>query len=352
MLLVNLQASEEHAFPGTRHAGWHGLTPADFVFPAFLLVAGASMAQSSRLGHARLLRRAGVLVALGLVVNGLFRVPLETLRLPGVLQRIGLASLLAGLVVLHVRSPRAQMVLASAVLAGYWAALALVPVPGHGAGDLSPAGNLAGYVDRTLLGPAHLHGGGPNDPEGLLSTVPAAVTVLAGVWAGRALRASPTGGDAASPGRRAVSGRLAVAGVLAVAAGAAWHPLFPVNKRLWTSSFVLVTAGAGLLLLAAVHATVGPGAGRRGWGRGLEHLGRNAIAVYVLSSLVASVLETTTVRPGGREPPVPVRQWIYEEWFVPWAGPTWGSMAHAVAFLALWWALAAVLGRRGWYIRV
>src|SRR5439155_1761161 len=137
---------------------------------------------------------------------------------------------------------RRPVPVAGAIFAGYWAAFSLVPVPGHGAGHLSPAGNLTGYIDRTLLGARHLYGNGPSDPEGLLSTLPAVVTVLMGYWASECLREEPR--------------RLVRVGVACVLAGLAWHPLFPMNKKLWTSSYVLFTGGCALLVLAGVHRLV------------------------------------------------------------------------------------------------
>lgn len=349
MLVVNLQGSGEHPFPGTTHAPWHGFAAADLVFPAFLVVVGASMAfafaryedggrPDGRL-WSRILRRVVLLIALGLVVNGFGFDPLATLRLPGVLQRIGATYLLAVLVVLYVPR-RAQWALGAGVLVGYWAALALVPVPGHDGGALTPEGNLAGWVHRAVFGPAHLYGQGPYDPEGLLSTLPATVSVLIGYWAGRWLRRATPGPE--------VAGRLAAAGAAGMAVGLAWHPWFPLNKHLWTSSFVLFTGGACLLLLAACYVLVELVSGRPS--RVFEPLGRNAILVYVLSGLAASVLGRTTVAEGGVE--VSTWQWLYEQWFASWAGPTVGSLAQALAFVALSWAVAVVLHRHRWYLRV
>ncbi|HVH13775.1 MAG TPA: heparan-alpha-glucosaminide N-acetyltransferase domain-containing protein, partial [Longimicrobium sp.] len=197
MLLVNNPGTWSAVYDPLEHAAWHGWTPTDLIFPFFLFIVGVSMAYSlvPRLERgdapARLFaaaaKRFAILVGLGLLLAAFpyYTLDLSHLRLPGVLQRIGLAFLLASAVVLFAR-PRAQWIVAGALLLGYWAAMTLVPVPGFGAGELSRDGSLAAYVDRTVLGTNHLWASAKTwDPEGLLSTLPAVATVLLGVFAGR-----------------------------------------------------------------------------------------------------------------------------------------------------------------------
>jgi predicted acyltransferase len=346
MILVNNQGSGAHPFWGMAHARWNGWTPADLVFPTFLFVVGASLALAlgdregtggSRALHVRIARRAVVLFTLGIAVHALPRPDWGELRIMGVLQRIALTYALAALAIVHLRR-RTQVTLAVAVLLAYWAALAWVPVPGHGAPALLPDANLPGWIDRALLGPRHVYGNGFYDPEGLASTLPATVSVLAGFWAMTFLRRGA---------RRDAARLLTAAGAAAAVLGLAWGLVLPINKRLWTSSFVLLTAGVACLALAAAHALIDGAPRRRG--RSLEILGRNAIVAFVASEELSYLLKTTHV-PWRTD--MTIRVWSYADVFAPWAGPAGGSLAYAAAVLALWWAVCWVLWRRRLFIRV
>ena len=313
MIVVENQGSGAHAFPGAAHASWNGLTPADLVFPLFLFVMGGSLAQSvDRLTWARAVRRTAVLFFLGLVLNGLGRVPLHSLKYMGVLQRIALCYLLT-VAVVKLLPPKRQWQMAVGVLVAWWAFLSL--------GPLTPQGNTAGWLDRLLLGAEHLYGDGSYDPSGLASTPAAAVNVLAGVWAARWLR---------EHGRSFI----VRAGLFCVGSGLLWAIVHPVNKRLWTSSFVVVTVGLSALALVAVGER-----DRYAWV--FEVFGRNAIVVYVASELVSDVLKDT----GARE-------WLYRHLFVPWAGLHVGSLAYALAFVGLWWLALCAMWRRRWFVSV
>lgn len=269
----------------THHVDWHGFTLWDGVFPLFLFLAGASLplsfakrraAGATRARLARhALRRGLTLVALGVLYNGLLAFDFATLRYASVLGRIGLAWMVAAWLVLFL-SVRAQVVAAAAILVGYWAALTFVPVPGQGAPSLAPGQTLVDWVDRALV-PGRLHRG-VRDPEGLAGTLPAVVTALAGSWAGRRLARPDLAPAARSAG-------LAVAGVAALLLGWLWHPWFPVNKNLWTSSFVLVTAGGSALLLAVFHLVVDV-RGWRAWSFPLVVVGANSIAIYLAHAFV------------------------------------------------------------------
>src|SRR5205823_2966873 len=177
---------------------------------------------------------------------------------------------------------RAQLATGAALLVGYFALMTLVPVPGHGAGVLSPDGNLAGFIDRAVLGAKHVYGNGPYDPEGLLSTLPAIVTALIGFWTGDWIRQQRV--------TSAVTKRLTYTGLALAAAGVAWSPLFPINKKLWTSSYVLFTGGCALVLLALTYQLVEVH-GFRKLGRPFEILGLNAILVYVASEGLAGFVD-------------------------------------------------------------
>jgi predicted acyltransferase len=344
MIIVNAQGSGDHAFWGTSHANWNGWTPADLVFPSFLFIVGASMAFSlaryldpaahgvkPTRPYARISRRTATLFALGLVLTGLGRVPLAELHLMGVLQRIALCYLLASLAVLHLKH-RTQLIVCAVVLVGYWLALTHVAVPGHGAGVLTPSGNAAGAIDRSVLGQSHLYADGPYDPEGLLGTLPATVTVLIGYWSAQWLRRRPK--------NAATSKRLALTGASLFAAGELSQFVLPINKRLWTSSFVLLTAGVSLVALAAAFELVDV-RGHRRLGAPFMVFGLNAIVVFVASELLQGWLTSSGLRAA-----------IYDRAFASWLGFRVGSLAYSLAFAALCWQAMLVLYRRRIFLKV
>ena len=335
MILVNNQGSTHH-FPGTSHAKWHGVTPADLVFPFFLLIVGSSMAMSfaRRPSHLRILRRAALLVGLGILVNAVPDFDWGHVYPLGVLQRIGIAYLLAALVVLHVPR-RGQFALAGGILVGYWVALGLVPFPGHAVGHLLPQSNLVAHVDRLLFG-VHAPQVG-TAAEGALSTLPAVVTVLLGYWAGQWLRSQPVSSLTAR--------RLAGAGAVCATVGAVWHPLLPLNKQLWTSSFVLFSGGLGLLLLAATYELIEVRE-LRVVGRPFEVLGLNALFVFLITEEAARLVKRVHVGD------VTLRAWLDQRLFVPWSGEIGGSLAFALTVVALCWLLLFAMYRRRWFIRL
>ena len=340
MIVVNAQGSGDHAFWGTTHAEWNGWTPADLVFPSFLFVVGASMAYAfarheNDYGrpkpYGRVLRRTAILFLLGLFLSGLGRVPLADLHVMGVLQRIALCYLLASLAILHLK-PKTQLIVGGLVLVGYWLALTHIAVGGYGAGVLTPIGNAAGAVDRAVLGRAHIYADGPYDPEGLLSTLPATVTVLIGYWAARWLRRQPVA--------TATSKRLAVTGVGLAAAGQLAHVLLPINKRLWTSSFVLLAGGVSLLVLAAAFELVDVQQRRRAVFPFIV-FGLNAIVVYVASELAQGWLTSS----GWRDA-------LYRHGFAAWLGFRLGSLAYALVLAAVLWTGLYALYRRRIFVKV
>jgi predicted acyltransferase len=348
MILVNNPGSWSHVYGPLQHAEWHGWTPTDLIFPFFLFVVGVAMAfslvprlergeHSARVFH-KVLRRSLLLIGLGLFLAAYPRFNLATLRLPGVLQRIGMVYFLASLVVLRT-GPRGQAAVAGVLLLLYWGLMALVPVPGFGAGDLSADGNLAAYLDRTLLGD-HLWRD-TWDPEGLLSTLPAVSTALLGVLTGHLLR-SPR-----APLEKVTL--LVTVGWAGVLVGLAWNWFFPINKNLWTSSYVMFTAGAALQFLAVCHFLIDVKGWTR-WAHPAIAFGRNAIAVFVLSGLFVKTLLVIRLPEGGGT--ISLYGWIYRHLFVPWAGPLNGSLAFAVANILLWYALMELLYRRRIFIKI
>lgn len=356
MILVNTPGSWSHVYPPLLHAEWHGFTPTDLVFPAFLFIAGVAMAFSlhkyqagatlNQAVYLRLARRCALLFLLGLGLNSLSLIlrnwpspDFANLRIFGVLQRISLAYLGGSLLVLHLKR-RSLWLTAGGILLVYWGLLTLVPVPGFGSGDLSPAGNLVGYLDRTLFPPTHLYT--PDfDPEGLLSTLPAMVTLLGGYFTGDWLRDQPRSSR--------TSLGLAMFGLMAVILGGLWGLLFPINKALWTSSYVLYSGGWSLLLLAGCYELIEV---RRwqGWSLPLRVMGLNAIALFVGSGIVVRLMNFIKIGSGEEAPSL--YRWLYENGFASWAGLLNGSLLFAIANIFLWFLILYGFYRRGWFLKL
>ncbi len=338
MILVNTPGGDEY-YSFLQHATWNGLTFADVVFPFFLFILGVAVpyAFSRRLEQGasrkqlltRVARRTIILFALGLLLNLFSTFDLAALRVMGVLQRIALCYFFASVIFLFLK-PKWRVVLTVAIPIVYWLLMALVPVPGYGAGVLTEDGNLAAYVDRLLLN-GHLYTS-TWDPEGVLSTLPAVATALMGVLAGLYLRSER------KPQAKALN--LLVFGVVAVCVGFVWNFWFPINKNLWTSSYVAVTGGIAIMFLASFFYVLDV-KGRIGWGKPFSVLGRNSLFVFVLSEFLNLALIHTGVK-----------SVLFEGLFASWAGPLHGSFLYALAFLAFCWAVAAILYWRRIFIKI
>jgi predicted acyltransferase len=273
-------------FLGTQfvHVEWEGLRFYDFIFPLFVFVTGISIVLSlpglvEREGrtkaHLRVLRRAILLYVMGVVAYGGISQHWADVRLLGVLQRIGLCYLFASLIFLNF-SLRGMIAATVALLVGYWALMTFVPVPGIGAGSYAPDANLANWIDYHYL-PGRLWDV-TRDPEGMLSTLPAIATCLLGVFAGLLMR------DTRVPAEGKTLWLIA-GGCILLAAGYLWALQFPLIKALWTSSFVLVTAGYGAILLAAMHQIVDVWGFRR-WAAVFTWIGANALTLYFLNDIL------------------------------------------------------------------
>ena len=348
MVIVNNPGDWGSVYAPLRHAEWHGWTPTDLIFPFFLFIVGVSitLGRTGQGSWAGVLRRGGAIWGLGLFIAAFPFFHVSTVRVPGVLARIAWCYVAAAILA-HLsargrvdgRSRRAAAIVA-VLLAGYWILLTWAPVPGGVAGDLSPAGNLGAWLDRRLL-IGHLWK--PDwDPEGVLSTMPAIGTTILGVIAGWWLR------DADSP-RRLVRGLL-VWGLAGIVAGLVWSAWFPINKSLWTSSYVLFTGGLASAALATCYwwCDVAPTPLMRRLTEPLVALGRNAILLFVVSGLVAKTLIYLKWPDSGMS----LARWIYVSAFVPLAAPKNASLLYAVANLALLYALLALLHRRKFYLTV
>jgi predicted acyltransferase len=347
MILVNSPGNET-AYQPLDHAPWDGLTPTDLVFPFFMFIVGLSLVFSLRrrvqgVSPGTLLpvvvRRAAILFGLGLLLNGFPYYHLSTIRIPGVLQRIALGYLIGSLLYLWT-STRTQLILGFSILVGYWLAMTRIFVPGFGAGILTKEGNLAAYVDRMIL---HGHMYRPvYDPEGILSTFPAMVSVLFGVWVAN---------YAITTDKTTSLKKLLSWGFFAYCAGLLWEQQFPLNKALWSSSFVLVTAGFALLVFAGLYACVEI-RGWKDWGKPFEALGQNAIAAYMLHILFLKIQNLIHMpRPDGSMGNL--RFFITDHLFRPLLpSPEAASFAYALCYTLLWISVFWFLSRRRIAIKI
>jgi len=347
MVLVNSPGNQT-AYAPLEHSEWNGCTFTDLVFPFFLFAMGMAVALSfsRRLERhesaqdlvPKVLFRTLILFTLGLLLNGFPKYDLSSLRIMGVLQRIALCYLAAGLLFLRTKV-WTQAAIASVLLVGYWWAMTLIPVPRYGAGDLGMEGNLAAYIDRLLL-EGHLYKP-VYDPEGLLSTLPAIATTLLGNLTGVWLRSSLT-----QPQK--LRGMI-IAGLVTAAAGWGWGTVFPMNKALWTSSYVLWTGGLALLVFAVCYWLIEM-QDWRAWGRPFEILGSNAILVYVLHILFLKIQNRITM-PRLDGTPGNLRLYLSEHAFH-WTTPQNASLLYAISYTLLWLAVAWILYRKKLFIKI
>ena len=364
MILVNNPGSWAHVYPPLLHAKWHGWTPTDLVFPFFLFIVGVAivLAYDKRISQgverkalaSKATRRTVILFALGLLMAAWpffqfqpefgIRPAFFKLRYMGVLQRIALCYLAASFLYLFV-SRRGRTYWLIGLLAGYWILMAFVPVPGYGAGMLDdPVATLSAYLDRMLLGENHLWAGTGRtwDPEGLLSTLPAIGTALLGVRTGEILARRHD--DATKVAR------IMVHGAIFMALGYMWDWVFPINKGLWTSSYVLFTGGMAMLALGVSYWLVDV-KGLTKWTRPFTIYGVNALTVFFMSGIVAKTLIIWKV-PGADGDPISVYGWLYQTIFLPLASPVNASLMFAIAWVLVWYAVLALMWRKGIVIKV
>lgn len=369
MILVNMAGVADQVYPFLLHADWNGCTPTDLIFPFFLFIIGAAMSFSwskytdnnSYLGkesnsnfpiinrgwrsiYWRIIRRSILLFSLGLLLNGFWNYDFNTIRIMGVLQRISLAYFFTALIVLNLPK-KGQWLTAFLLLIGYWLAMSFIPVPGYGMGNLTRTGNLGAYIDRLLIGTAHLYKGDNfnllGDPEGLFSTVPAVASVLLGYFTGEWLRKQPV--------KSGTTIGLVLFGLICVIIGQFWDFGFPINKKLWTSSYVIFTTGWALLLLAACYELIEVRSLRR-WGKPFEIMGLNAIFVFVASVLMIKILVKTYVGIGDQAPNT--YTWIYEHFFASWTGAMNASLLFGLVTVLFWWLVIYGMYRKHWFLKI
>jgi predicted acyltransferase len=381
MLLVNDPGSWGHIFPPLAHAAWNGWTPADLIFPFFLFIVGITTHLSLSARRARgdddrailrqILRRGTMIVVIGLLLSWFpffswGPIPGTTdpvfivrmldrllhVRIPGILQRIGVVYLACGFLTWRT-SVRTQLVAVAAILVGYWVLLTLITVPDSGlAGWMvldKPSATLAAWVDRALLDWTSSGWGNHIwaetktwDPEGLLSTLPAVATALLGALAGQWLARS-------RPLAERLNWLFAVGAIVATV-GCVWGWVFPINKNLWTSSFVLLTAGLAALALGVCIWLIDELNIRR-WAAPWVIFGANPIVAFVGSDLVARLIYSVVTVPTAAGP-VPLETAVYRSMFASWLDPRPASLAFAVCFTLAWLGVLSVLYRRRIFIKV
>ena len=356
MMLVNNPGDWGHLYAPLDHAKWNGWTFTDTVFPFFLFVSGVAMVLSMRRratqgDGAHLLavaaRRAVIIFAIGLVLNFIPAFNPATVRIPGVLQRIALCTLIAAPVVIW-GGWRSALVAIAALFLLYSIPMLVVPVPGPdgvvAAGLLEPGRDFGAWLDRNVLG-THLWSQSRTwDPEGLVSTLPAAATLLFGVVTGHAIASPPT--------QMRLSAAMALAGAALVVVGLGLDAAFmPINKNLWTPSYAVFMSGLALMLLALFHAlmdeTREPARTRaRKALLPLTIFGMNALFLFALSGLLGRLLATVRVAPG-----VTLKGWLYAPIAAMPVGPENASLCYALLFSALMFAVAWILWKKRWFVR-
>jgi predicted acyltransferase len=360
MILANMAGVADDVYRPLSHAEWHGCTPTDLIFPFFLFIVGVAMTYSlskytaenkpTKAVYLRLLRRAAVLFMLGLLLNGfwnkgIWTFDLSSIRLMGVLQRISLTYLFASLIVLKL--PRkSQWLVAGGLLIGYWLTMMYIPVPDYGAGMLTREGNFGAFIDRLIIPKAHLYkGDGFNfmgDPEGLFSTIPAIVSVLAGYFTGEWIKNKKQANSQTSMD-------LVLFGLCCLVIGIIWDVAFPINKKIWTSSYVVFTSGWALMLLAACYELIEVRLIKR-WSKPFEIMGLNAISLFIASVILIKITAKTQLGTG--ETAISIYNWIYGNIFASWAGKFNGSFLFALLTLLFWYGVAVLMYRKRWFIKV
>lgn len=358
MVLVNDPGSDEQIYSQLKHASWNGCTFTDWIFPFFLFIVGVSMTFSfakrieqgtdRRTLITHIIRRAVIIFLLGLWVNGFpfwfdSSFSVATLRIPGVLQRIAVCYLAASFIFLKTRV-KGQTAWILSLLASYWLLVKLIPVPGYGAGLIEPKGNLVGYIDSALLaGHTWVYAPAPGfDPEGILSTLPALATTLIGVVAGQWIRSERPGPEKTS--------WMFVVGMSMAGLGLLLDMWLPLNKNMWTSSYVVYTGGWGLMCLGFLYWLVDV-KGYAKWTMPCVILGMNAIAIYVIAENLATLFWIVHW-PAAGGGSVTLHEFIYNGIFAPLGKPADASLLFAVAFVLLMYILSWLLWRRRWFLRV
>ncbi len=375
MLLVNNPGTWSAIYPPLQHAAWHGWTPTDVIFPFFLFIVGITTELSLRARRARgdddgailrqILRRGTLIFLFGFLLSGFpfFTWPpampdatfvdrvvdrIEHWRVLGVLQRIGLAYLCGALLTWRT-SLRQQIAIVAVLLFGYWALMTLVPVPDTGVPGRfvldKPDQLLSAWLDRTVFGVDHLWIGAKTwDPEGLLSTLPAIGTMMLGTFAGRWI------GQQERPLSDRLAGLFAV-GAITMVFGLMWNWVFPINKSIWTSSYVLFTGGMGAVALATCMWVTDVMQVRR-WTFPFVVYGINPMLAFLGSGLMARLTSSVWTWETGTGSRTSAQGFVFNTLYASWLPPREASFAYALSFVALWFLILWGAWKRGFVLKV
>lgn len=363
MVLVNNPGTWSHIYWPLEHAEWNGWTPTDLIFPFFLFIVGVAipLAFGKRIerGDARralfikVLYRSAIIFLLGEFLAGFPYFHLATIRIPGVLQRIAVCYFFASVIYLTSR-PRTIAIISVVLLIVYFILMKHVHWNGYYVGDLSKEGSLASIIDRKVFGPHIWKQGIVYDPEGLLSTIGALATTLFGILTGNLIRAKDK-----TPTEKVAL--MFVAGIGCMIIGWCWNPWFPINKSLWTSSYVFFTAGLALQFLALCYWLIDI-KGYKAWTKPFVIFGVNAIILFVGTGVMARLMGMTSgfmgsfeklihvTKPDGS--PLALQSWIYDHAFASWLAPNNASLAFAISFILLWLFFMWLLYRRNIIIKI
>ncbi|WP_345209551.1 DUF5009 domain-containing protein [Mucilaginibacter gynuensis] len=356
MIIVNTPGSGATPFAPLEHAAWHGFTPTDLVFPSFLFAVGNAMSFSMKryqqIGNAAVLgkifKRTLLIFLIGYLMywfpffnfggDHITLSPIGNTRIMGVLQRIALCYCFASLMI-HYLSKRSVIIASVLLLVGYWV---LLLIYGNPVDPLSMTGNAGIYLDKFILGDSHLyHGEGiAFDPEGILSTLPAIVNVVVGYYAGKFIQDKGKGYDTIA--------KLLLVGCLFIFLALCWNMVFPINKKLWSSSFVLVTTGLDLVILSTlVYALEIKAWNKYNWTSFFITFGKNPLFIYLLSEILVQFFWMIHVRKG-----LNLYSWINDTIYQVIAPGAIGSLLFALSYMLICWLVGLVLDKKHIYVRV
>jgi len=353
MILVNTPGSWDYHYAPLSHAHWNGLTPTDVIFPFFMFMVGAAMTfglpklQNQSRGQAlfKIWKRSILLIFIGWFIHALPAMiaqlgeySLSTSRIPGVLQRIGVAYGLATTAAIFLNGKK-LFHLSWVILLGYWGILNLSSDP------MSLEHNMVRQLDVALFGASHLWKvqGVPFDPEGLLSTLPSIVTIFIGLWAGLLIKSPKT--------LEAKMVDLAAKGTLLLLIGLMWHGVFPINKSLWTSSYVLVTGGIGMITLFMLTWMIDY-KGWKSWSKPFVIYGTNALFAYCLSEFWAGALWTFIKFPNTKGESTVAYLGLWDSIFQPIFGNYPGSLIFALLHVIVFWIISLILYKKNIFIKI
>jgi predicted acyltransferase len=350
MILVNNPGSWDSVYPPLLHAHWHGCTPTDLIFPFFLFIVGVSIhfAYSTKLSEGlttktslKIIKRCLIIFALGMLLRLVPDFNFSTVRIPGVLQRISIVFLFCSLIYFKTNW-LSQIRILLILLVGYWILMTMIPVPGFGAANLEAETNLGAWLDRLLLN-GHLWSQSKTwDPEGILSTIPAIATGILGLLSGQLISKIESHSEKVT--------WLFFIGAILIVFGMAWGLVFPINKSLWTSSYVLYTGGIAMQFLAACYWLIDV-QGIKKWSTPFVYYGTNALFVFVASGALAKNLGRIKIQVTP-EKEISLWNYLYQNFYASWLSPMNASLAFAITLILLFLIVLWQMYKRKIFVKV